>query len=103
MTGQTLEERLGVAIPKRRETLDISGGICRPDRHTSGHRLRSSGASLEDRKNLLGHKSNEVPTNYSLADIARLIEFVERITVRKQTFMLRPVRHAITALGDSRL
>jgi integrase len=72
-------------------------------RHTFGHRLRSAGVSLEDRKDLLGHKSTEVTTLYSLADIARLIEFVERITVRKQTFMLRPVRQSTADLADSRI
>jgi hypothetical protein len=44
--------------------------------------LRAAGVSIEDRKALLGHKSGEATTHYS-AGYARLIEFVERVTVRK--------------------
>jgi len=34
-------------------------------RHTFGHRLRAVGTPLEDRKALLGHTSDEIPTHYS--------------------------------------
>lgn len=34
-------------------------------KHTYGHRLRAAGVGFEDRKLLLGHKSNHVTTHYS--------------------------------------
>jgi integrase len=46
-------------------------------RHTFGRRLRAAGVSLEDRQDLLGHKSGRITTHYSSAEIRNLIEAVE--------------------------
>ncbi len=63
-------------------------------RHTFGHRLRAYGVPIEDRKALLGHTTGDITTHYSMPDIARMIEYVERLTKRKETTVLRPTSHA---------
>jgi integrase len=42
-------------------------------RHTFGRRLRAVGAGLEDRQDLLGHKSGRMTTHYSAAEIGNLL------------------------------
>lgn len=42
-------------------------------RHTFGRRLRAAGVSLEDRQDLLGHKSPRITTEYSAAEIGNLV------------------------------
>jgi integrase len=48
-------------------------------KHTLGHRLRGAGVSFEDRKVLLGHKTQDVTTHYSAAEIGMLIAATERV------------------------
>jgi integrase len=48
-------------------------------KHTFGHRLRGAGVSFEDRKVLLGHKTHDVTTHYSAAEIGMLIAATERV------------------------
>lgn len=48
-------------------------------RHTFGRRLRSAGVSLEDRRDLLGHKASDVTTHYSAAEIGNLVTAANRI------------------------
>ena len=54
-------------------------------RHTFGRRLRAAGVSLEDRRDLLGHKSPDITTHYSAAEIGRLLEAVNRIRGSHET------------------
>ena len=42
-------------------------------KHTFGRRLRAAGVSFEDRQDLLGHKSGQITTHYSSAEISQLI------------------------------
>ncbi len=49
-------------------------------RHTFGRRIRYVGWSNEDRKDLLGHKNDDITTHYSQVEIQRLREMVESIT-----------------------
>ena len=49
-------------------------------RHTFGRRIRYAGWSNEDRKDLLGHKNDDITTHYSMVEIDRLREMVESIT-----------------------
>ncbi len=42
-------------------------------RHTFGRRLRAGGVSLEDRQDLLGHKSGRITTHYSKPELINLI------------------------------
>ena len=58
-------------------------------RHTFGQRLRAVGVPLEDRKALLGHKSGDVTTHYSAPELAKVIEYVERICVERPNTVLR--------------
>jgi integrase len=48
-------------------------------RHTFGHRLRAAGIGFEDRKVLLGHKSDHVTTPYSAPEIGAPIAAAERV------------------------
>jgi len=48
-------------------------------KHTFGHRLRAAGIGCEDRKVLLGHKSDHVTTHYSAPEIGALIATAERV------------------------
>jgi integrase len=48
-------------------------------KHTYGHRLRAAGVGFEDRKLLLGHKSDHVTTHYSAPEIGALIEASEKV------------------------
>lgn len=71
-------------------------------RHTFGHRLRAAGVSYEDRQDLLGHKSDRITTHYSAPDIARLIEAVEKVCVRRPNTVLRIAAHTnLTQSEDS--
>lgn len=58
-------------------------------RHTFGQRLRAAGVSLEDRKALLGHKSGDVTTDYSALELAKIIEYVERLCQERPNTVLR--------------
>jgi hypothetical protein len=48
-------------------------------KHTYGHRLRAAGVGFEDRKILLGHKSDHVTTHYSAPEIGALIQASEKV------------------------
>lgn len=48
-------------------------------KHTYGHRLRVAGVGFEDRKLLLGHKSDHVTTHYSAPEIGSLIKASDRV------------------------
>jgi len=48
-------------------------------RHTFGRRLRAASVGLEDRQDLLGHKSGRMTTHYSAAEIGNLLAAVNRL------------------------
>ena len=48
-------------------------------RHTCGRRLRAAGVGLEDRQDILGHKSGRITTHYSAPEIGSLVAAVNRI------------------------
>jgi integrase len=48
-------------------------------KHTFGHRLRAAGIGFEDRKVLVGHKSDHVTTHYSAPEIGTLVAAAERV------------------------
>ena len=52
-------------------------------KHTFGRRLRAAGVSLEDRQDLLGHKSGRITTHYSAAELSSLIEAAEKVCQAK--------------------
>ena len=48
-------------------------------KHTFGHWLRAAGVGFENRKALLGHKSDHVTKHYSAPEISNLIAATERV------------------------
>jgi hypothetical protein len=48
-------------------------------RSPSAPPLRQSHQALEDRKALLGHKSGDVTTDSSALELAKIIEYVEKL------------------------
>jgi integrase len=48
-------------------------------KHTFGRRLRAAGVSLEDRQDLLGHRSGRITTHYSQAELGTLIEAANKV------------------------
>lgn len=48
-------------------------------KHTFGRRLRAAGVSLEDRQDLLGHRSGRITTHYSQAELSALIEAANKV------------------------
>tara|TARA_R110002049_G_scaffold29552_11_gene100423 strand:- start:788 stop:1870 length:1083 start_codon:yes stop_codon:yes gene_type:complete len=48
-------------------------------RHTFGRRLRSADVSIEDREDLLGHKSTRMTTHYSAVELDNLIAATEKL------------------------
>lgn len=60
-------------------------------RHTFAYRLRLCGVPQEDRNALLGHAKTNLAEHYGPADLGRLLECAERVTVRKEMTVLRAV------------
>jgi len=60
-------------------------------RHTCGHRLRAAGCPEEDRNAFLGHKRTNLSQHYATEAVERLLEWGEKITIRKETTILRAV------------
>jgi hypothetical protein len=54
-------------------------------------RLRAAGVSLEDRQDLLGHKSDRITTHYSAPDIARLVEAANKVCEQRHTVLVPQV------------
>jgi integrase len=52
-------------------------------KHTFGRRLRAAQVSLEDRQDLLGHKSNRITTHYSPAEVKHLIDVANKVCHRE--------------------
>jgi integrase len=65
---------------KARCAVELVGVRVHDLRHTFGMRLRAAGVSLEDRQDLLGHKSGRITTHYSAAELGNLLAAVEKIT-----------------------
>jgi integrase len=52
-------------------------------KHTFGRRLRAAQVSLEDRQDLLGHKSSRITTHYSPAEVKHLIDAANKVCHRE--------------------
>ena len=64
----------------RQLTRPISKSLSVHDlRTTCSTRLRDLGVSVENRKDILGHKNQDVTTGYSIGNTGRLIEIVESL------------------------
>jgi len=62
-------------------------------RHTFGRRLRAAGVNRETRAALLGHKTGDITTHYSQAELQELIDAVSEIVGEKSR-----KSHALTLL-----
>jgi hypothetical protein len=78
-------------------------------KHTYGHRLRVAGVGFEDRKLLLGHKSDHLTTHYSAPEIGAFIEASDKVCApraRKSHALTivraRPVQQVIDFTGGER-
>ncbi len=78
--GKPLANMYGRAWRQAREKAGLTVERVHDLKHTYGRRLRAAGVSEEDRKDLLGHKSGRsMTTHYSMAEIANLISFSNRV------------------------
>lgn len=69
-------------------------------RTTCATRLRDLGISVEDRKDILGHKNQDVTTGYSIASTGRLIEIVERLVGMEERPSVYLVSHDSPTVGE---
>ena len=90
--GKAVTRLINTAWKKARARAALPGLRAHDLRHTFGHRLRAAGVSLEDRKALLGHRSDEITTHYSAPDLAHLLECADRICDPKRGTVLRVCR-----------
>ncbi len=52
-------------------------------KHTFGSRLRAADVTFEDRQDLLGHKSGRITTDYSAANLKKLIKSSNKVCGKK--------------------
>ena len=71
--GKAISRMLNSAWKKARIRAELPEVRVHDLKHIFGRRLRASGASFEDRQDLLGHKSGRITTHYSAAEIDNLI------------------------------
>jgi integrase len=64
-------------------------------RHTFGRRLRAAGVGLEDRQDLLGHKSSRMTTHYSAAELGNLLSAANLATKSRES----PARTVLHVVG----
>jgi len=74
-------------------------------KHTFGRRLRSVGVSLEDRQDLLGHRSGKITTHYSSAELENLYLAANKVCEARRsglvlTLLRNPSRQLI--VGDQK-
>lgn len=70
-------------------------------KHTYGRRLRALGVSLEDRADLLGHRSERITTHYSLAELQSLYAATNKVCEQQRsgialTLLCNPNRPAVS-------
>ena len=65
-------------------------------RHTFGRRLRAAGVGLEDRQDLLGHKSSRMTTHYSAAELGNLLSAANLATKSRES----PARTVLHVVGE---
>lgn len=63
-------------------------------KHTFGRRLRAAQVGIEDRQDLLGHKSQRITTHYSPAEVKHLIDAANKVCCRQAS---TPTFNAIRA------
>lgn len=79
--GKQLSSMNNTAWRKARNNAKLEQVRVHDLKHTYGRRLRAAGVSMEDRQDLLGHKSGKITTHYSMAEIETLIDASNKILV----------------------
>ena len=96
--GKPLVHMLTSAWKRARQRAGLAAVRVHDLKHTFGRRLRAAGVGFEDRQDLLGHRSGRITTHYSAAELSRLIEAAERVSVRDgkrpELVVLRGALHA---------
>lgn len=92
--GKKLTKMNNTAWRKAREEVNLKMVRVHDLKHTYGRRLRAVGVQLEDRQDLLGHKSAKITSHYSSAQIENLILASNKIVNTevkkpKEMFMMR--------------
>ena len=76
--GHTIETMNNSAWQSARRRAGLPQVRVHDLKHTFGLRLRAAGVSFEDRQDLLGHMSGRITTHYSGAELANLVDAVEK-------------------------
>ncbi len=66
-------------------------------RHTFGRRLRAFGVNKETRSALFGHKTGDITTHYSAAEIQELVDAVS--TLATPNLLKNPPLTIVRAIG----
>ena len=78
--GQQVKSMYNTAWKNAREKVGLPFVRIHDLKHTLGRRLRAADVPEEDRKDLLGHKhGRSITTHYSMAEIAKLITYSNRV------------------------
>jgi integrase len=77
--GRPVTRMLNSAWLRARERAGLPQVRVHDLKHTFGRRLRAAGVGLEDREDLLGHKSMRITTYYSQAELSNLIAAANRV------------------------
>ncbi len=88
--GQGVQRGMATGVGARRDAggPPSSEGDTQPPAHLLAA-LAGCGVSDEDRRVLLGHSNASLSQHYALPDIGRLQEMSERVTIRRETVILR--------------
>ncbi len=82
--GKPVTRMLNSAWLRARKKASLTQVRVHDLKHTFGRRLRAAGVSFEDRQDLLGHRSARITTQYSAAELSRLIEAANRVCESSQ-------------------
>ena len=87
--GERMSRVRNHAWKRARDRADLPEVRVHDLRHTFGHRLRAAGVSLEDRQDLLGHKSARITTHYLAPDLIRLLDAVNMLCEKRPATVFR--------------
>jgi len=71
-------------------------------KHTFGRRLRAANVSLEDRQELLGHKSERMTSHYSAAEVGRLWQASQKVCQKVESGITLSYLTKMTNTASSR-
>jgi len=82
--GRAVTKMNNTAWKRARKVVQLPQVRVHDLKHTFGRRLRAAGVSHEDRQDLLGHKSGQITTHYSAAELQNLIEAANKVCDRNR-------------------